>query len=501
METTSLLQYALTLVLGNLLSAALAFVLFRPSRYHVGYEKDGSQERGADTESDRQLWSSKSSVQVVVLGDIGRSPRMQYHAISLAKHGARVYIIGYVESEIHPTILASPLTTIVPLFPPPRLLQTHTRLLFPIIGPMKAIHQALSLFRALAYRTPPTKHCLVQNPPSIPTLAIAILTARLRNTRLAIDWHNLGYSVLALRFQRGRRSSAADGGGKDKQPRHPLVRLARLYELGLAHFASAHLAVSAAMARQIQRTAKDIVTPVVLYDRPAPAFRPIESTEERAAFLRRLPDTAAHAASIVSGECRLVVSSTSWSADEDFGILLEALVRYSGMATARGTEGKRHPRILAIITGKGPQKRYYLDRIAALSRDGLLSETEVKTAWLPHEDYARLLACADLGISLHQSTSGVDLPMKVVDMMGAGLPVAGWDRFEAWPELVKEGVNGVGFEDSEGLAGCFEELFDESGGKSKSVSLESLEMGAIAESKLRWDDEWDKVGGKLFGVT
>ena len=36
------------------------------------------------------------SVQVVVLGDVGRSPRMQYHAISLAKHGARVYIIGYV---------------------------------------------------------------------------------------------------------------------------------------------------------------------------------------------------------------------------------------------------------------------------------------------------------------------------------------------------------------------------------------------------------------------
>lgn len=35
------------------------------------------------------------SVQVVVLGDIGRSPRMQYHAISIAKHGGRVDIVGY----------------------------------------------------------------------------------------------------------------------------------------------------------------------------------------------------------------------------------------------------------------------------------------------------------------------------------------------------------------------------------------------------------------------
>lgn len=35
------------------------------------------------------------SVQVLVLGDIGRSPRMQYHALSVARHGGRVDIIGY----------------------------------------------------------------------------------------------------------------------------------------------------------------------------------------------------------------------------------------------------------------------------------------------------------------------------------------------------------------------------------------------------------------------
>lgn len=35
------------------------------------------------------------SVQILVLGDIGRSPRMQYHAISIAKHGGKVDLIGY----------------------------------------------------------------------------------------------------------------------------------------------------------------------------------------------------------------------------------------------------------------------------------------------------------------------------------------------------------------------------------------------------------------------
>lgn len=38
---------------------------------------------------------SKTSVQILVLGDIGRSPRMQYHALSIAKQGGDVVIIGY----------------------------------------------------------------------------------------------------------------------------------------------------------------------------------------------------------------------------------------------------------------------------------------------------------------------------------------------------------------------------------------------------------------------
>jgi hypothetical protein len=40
--------------------------------------------------------TSHVSVQVLVLGDIGRSPRMQYHALSIAKHGGRLQMIGYL---------------------------------------------------------------------------------------------------------------------------------------------------------------------------------------------------------------------------------------------------------------------------------------------------------------------------------------------------------------------------------------------------------------------
>lgn len=37
----------------------------------------------------------KTSVQILVLGDIGRSPRMQYHALSIAINGGKVVLIGY----------------------------------------------------------------------------------------------------------------------------------------------------------------------------------------------------------------------------------------------------------------------------------------------------------------------------------------------------------------------------------------------------------------------
>ena len=79
-------------------------------------------------------------------------------------------------------------------------------------------------------------------------------------------------------------------------------------------------------------------------------------------------------------------------------------------------------------------------------------------------------------------------------MFGAGLPVVGWNRFEAWPELVTEGINGRGFGSSDELT---EQLLDLFGEPSK---LENLRLGARKESTRRWDDEWDPVAGKLLGL-
>lgn len=237
----------------------------------------------------------------------------------------------------------------------------------------------------------------------------------------------------------------------------------------------------------------DLQGPILpLHDRPASHFSPILDPATRTAFLETLSETSTVRQSLLKGDLRVLVSSTSWTADEDFSVLIDALVRYSKLATTTHTH---LPEVLAIITGKGPQKGMYLEQISGLEKSGKLHKVTIRSAWLSVQDYAQLLASSSLGVSLHTSSSGVDLPMKVVDMFGAGLPVVGWDRFEAWPELVTEGVNGLGFGSPDQLAEHLTELFGNNG------RLESLRIGAQKESSRRWDDEWNPIAGTLFELT
>lgn len=230
-----------------------------------------------------------------------------------------------------------------------------------------------------------------------------------------------------------------------------------------------------------------------VHDRPSEVFKPMWWGQARQDVLERvLPeDQKELVPSIMAGTTKLLVSSTSWTPDEDFGILLDALVAYAADLVSETCP------VLAVITGKGPQKDLYLQQIEELTKSGQLPNVRIVTAYLPFEDYAKLLACADLGVCLHMSSSGVDLPMKVVDMFGAGLPVAAYCGYESFGELVKEGVNGRGFESYGELAIILRTLLSPEG----SGELEVLRKGAVREGKRRWDEEWDEKVAKIMGFA
>jgi beta-1,4-mannosyltransferase len=114
------------------------------------------------------------------------------------------------------------------------------------------------------------------------------------------------------------------------------------------------------------------------------------------------------------------VSSTSWTPDEDFTVLISALDTYERhRTTVLGL-----PRLLVLISGKGgPLLSSFLDTVREREMTGVWKSVTVRTTWLAMEDYPVFLGSADLGVSLHSSSSGLDLPMKVVDLFGCGVPV------------------------------------------------------------------------------
>ncbi|KAH7328065.1 glycosyl transferases group 1-domain-containing protein [Stachybotrys elegans] len=452
-------QFILSVLSGALSVFLVSFVW----NFFSGRQVIPTRHRPAASEEDEHI-------QILVLGDIGRSPRMQYHAISAAKHGRKVDIVAYKETARHPDLIGNPNVTMYALTPQPEWIAWGTLPFFLQI-PAKVLHQFWTLFSTLMYATPAAQWIIIQNPPSIPTFHVALLVSLIRGSKLLVDWHNYGHTILA------------------QNPwMKPLVPLYKWYELWLGRYlGNANLAVTDAMARQLRgRQFKLRNTVHTLHDRPAELFQPITSPEERRAFLSRLAETKADAQNIVDGAVRLIVSSTSWTPDEDFGMLLDALVAYANPVP--DTTAESPSPILAIITGKGPQQKMYIEKIQQLQEARQLPGIRILTAWLSNRDYASLLACADLGISLHKSSSGVDLPMKVVDMFGAGLPVAAYSAFESIGELVREGENGCGFETTEQLTELLRRLLGLDG-----QELGALKRGAIQEGSLRWSHEWDRV--------
>lgn len=150
----------------------------------------------------------------------------------------------------------------------------------------------------------------------------------------------------------------------------------------------------------------------------------------------------------------LAVSSTSWTLDEDFSILFNS-IDVLEEELRKETKNSRFPQVLLFITGKGPLQKFYQEEIAKKSENW--SHFHVMMGWLSWSDYPLLLGCADFGVSLHSSSSGLDFPMKIIDMIASGLPVVSLD-FPSSQEILKGNAHSRTFTNESELLGILSSI-------------------------------------------
>ena len=419
--------------------------------------------------------AGRMRVTIVVLGDLGNSPRMQYHALALATTLAEVDLIGYAGSPLPQRAAAHPHIRVHRLRAPRRVGPHVPRARFVARAAWRiGVLWVRLLWLLIATRRPDV--VLVQNPPAIPTLLAALVAVRLRSARLIIDWHNFGYAMLGLRLG----------------PDHPVVRAARRYERFAGRLADEHLCVSRAM--QAQLAERWGIRAAVCYDRPTDALGPTPPAVRRDLFAR-LRDTIDRQGDAYHPDAAdrpgLIVSPTSWTADEDFTVLLDALGRCETMFPSP-EHGSRSLALLVLITGQGPLRAAFDAEI----RRRAFGRIAVRTLWVTPDDYPLLLGAADLGLCLHRSASGVDLPMKVADMFGAGLPVCALDYGPCLAEQVRHGENGLLFADAAQLAAQLHELFR--GFPGDTPLLDGLRRNVAEPPHPLWSDEWNATARPLF---
>ncbi|KAJ3210217.1 hypothetical protein HDU67_005563 [Dinochytrium kinnereticum] len=361
---------------------------------------------------------------------------MQYHALSLSQNNFIVDLVGYSGSTPLKSLLENDNVTIHYLRPPKKISYRFAPL-YLIAGVARVFSQVFELLWIL----------------------------------LSIPQPN----ALLVQFN-----------GSEKLNHHS-------YEQVIGHFAYAHLCVTEAMRMELKEKWGVRGKLVVVYDKPPSSFRRLE-VHEIHAFLSRLtieltsvllsPEEVDAPSTIITERCSngstrflktrpaILVSSTSWTEDEDFSVLLDACAKYDIIASSAA---KRLPPVILIITGRGPLQEMYMKGVKELN----LKNCQILTAWLPIEDYPKLLGSCDLGISLHVSSSGLDLPMKIVDML---------------KELVKDGINGLTFVDSDQLCQHMISLlqdFPKAGG-----ALDALRAGVEASVGDDWPSNWAESARK-----
>ena len=260
---------------------------------------------------------------VVALGDLGRSARMRYHAQALAANGVDVDLVGFEGTPLPRAITDDPRITV------------HR-----ITSPRLRIRARAD--RIELRRRRPARRRARQLPPVAHAEEAAAAGSGARAEPAGVS-DARRHVVLAAPPRRAVRHRLA-------QPRlHAAAAAAGPLASGGAAGALVRAARRAPRRREPVRVARPRrvsrepvrreATRSVLYDRPASAFAPIERAERerfRQALFARL--------GIRAGVVGFIVCPTSWTEDEDFDVVIEAVLRLE--ERIRGWEaGEQRPAV------------------------------------------------------------------------------------------------------------------------------------------------------------
>lgn len=407
----------------------------------------------------QQLTPEINEVTIIVLGDLGHSPRMSYHAQSFKNLGYHVNICGYLESSL-PKFLYDDDITIHEI----PVVRNDRKLPYLLFAAIKVVLQMWRLtWMLIDILGDETRYVVVQNPPSLPILAILGLlkTTWVPNIQLVVDWHNLNWSILNLKYQ---------------NVNHPVVKFMKWYEKSFSkRFADLNLTVTVNLKKYlIEEFDLDPASIVTLYDRPSEIFSPLKDQAELKRIIAENPSIFSNL-NYDQNKDRILVTSTSFTPDEDFGILVDALKQLDDMLHDDN-------RLIMLVTGKGPLETTFTNAVKGFE----WKHISIHKIWLPIEQYPNILKISDIGLSLHYSSSGLDLPMKIVDLFGSGVPVITLS-YPVIKELVQDNVNGVILHENvsnELAQAIYTCLY-----RNKKKYL-TIKEGALKESTRRWDHEW-----------
>ena len=409
--------------------------------------------------------SKGGKIHFVVVGDVGHSPRMVNHCECAVQNGLEVVLVGCLQSEV-PNLVAEEKISFYELHTAGAFSESFPALLRILL---KGILLFFQLLFYGCFRIENGDKVVVQNPPALPVLVAFSVAKLVRRFKVFVDWHNFGYTLL--------------------QP----ATVARTLYYWMEHvFAveqcDGHFAVSCAMKNAlVQEFSIEYDDIIVCKDKPKKGSA--KTTEKDAAklmeFLCESCPQISRSDFFENGNiCSfknndrpyVIICATSWTIDERMDILFEALEQYE--------QSHASHQLYLFITGKGPMKEAAAKRVKTLN----LQKVKIFSLWLSRLHYEKLVGFADFGLSLHASSSGFDLPMKVVDYLGGGIPCFCLRYNCLEEELVVEGENGFLFGDALELSYLLLKHLDVP--RSKNALLARMKENICRMYPEKWDSYW-----------